>query len=86
MRGEIEFGVITQSAITFTTLVAAYSLVVTQFQSLSTYAAVASRAHWRRPILHAADRADRERQARETVEAAARDKRALIGDRFRVKA
>jgi putative ATP-binding cassette transporter len=43
MRGEIEFGVITQSAMVFTTLVAAFSLVVTQFQSLSTYAAVISR-------------------------------------------
>jgi len=43
MRGEIEFGVITQSAMAFTTLVAAFSLIVTQFQSLSTYAAVASR-------------------------------------------
>ena len=37
MRGEIEFGVITQSAMVFTTLVAAFSLVVTQFQSLSSY-------------------------------------------------
>ena len=43
MRGEIEFGVITQSALAFTTLVAAFSLIVTQFQSLSTYAAVVSR-------------------------------------------
>ena len=43
IRGEIEFGVITQSAMVFTTLVAAFSLVVTQFQSLSTYAAVVSR-------------------------------------------
>ncbi|HWY83185.1 MAG TPA: SbmA/BacA-like family transporter, partial [Roseiarcus sp.] len=43
MRGEIEFGVITQSTMVFTTLVAAFSLVVTQFQSLSTYGAVVSR-------------------------------------------
>jgi len=43
MHGQVEFGVITQSAIAFTTLVAAFSLVVTQFQSLSTYAAVVSR-------------------------------------------
>jgi putative ATP-binding cassette transporter len=43
MRGEVEFGVITQSAMVFTTLVAAFSLVVTQFQALSTYAAVVSR-------------------------------------------
>ena len=43
MRGDVEFGVITQSAMVFTTLVAAFSLIVTQFQSLSTYAAVVSR-------------------------------------------
>ena len=43
MLGEIEFGVITQSTMVFTTLVAAFSLVVTQFQALSTYAAVVSR-------------------------------------------
>ena len=43
MRGEVEFGVITQSAIAFTTVVAAFSLIVTQFQSLSNYAAVVSR-------------------------------------------
>jgi vitamin B12/bleomycin/antimicrobial peptide transport system ATP-binding/permease protein len=43
MRGEIEFGVITQSAMAFTTLVAGFSLIVTQFQSLSTYVAVVSR-------------------------------------------
>jgi vitamin B12/bleomycin/antimicrobial peptide transport system ATP-binding/permease protein len=43
MQGKIEFGVITQSAMVFMTLVAAFSLVVTQFQSLSSYAAVVSR-------------------------------------------
>ena len=43
MRGDIDFGAITQSAMAFTTLVAAFSLVVTQFQSLSTFAAVVAR-------------------------------------------
>jgi vitamin B12/bleomycin/antimicrobial peptide transport system ATP-binding/permease protein len=43
MRGEIEFGVITESSMVFITLVAAFPLVVIQFQSLSTYAAVVSR-------------------------------------------
>jgi vitamin B12/bleomycin/antimicrobial peptide transport system ATP-binding/permease protein len=43
MRGDVEFGVITQSAMVFTTLVAAFSLIVSQFQSLSTYAAVVTR-------------------------------------------
>ena len=40
---KIEFGVITQSAIAFSTLVAAFSLIVTQFQSLSSFAAVVAR-------------------------------------------
>ena len=43
IEGKIEFGVITQSAIAFTTLVAAFSLIVTQFQSLSNFAAVVAR-------------------------------------------
>ncbi len=42
-RGEVEFGVITQSAMAFSTLVAAFSLIVTQFQALTTYAAVTTR-------------------------------------------
>lgn len=42
-QGKADFGVITQSAMAFTTLVAAFSLVVTQFQSLSSYAAVVER-------------------------------------------
>ena len=40
---KIEFGVITQSAVAFATLVAAFSLIVTQFQALSSYAAVLAR-------------------------------------------
>ena len=43
IEGKIEFGVITQSAMAFSTLVAAFSLIVTQFQSLSSYAAVVAR-------------------------------------------
>ncbi len=43
MNGTIHFGVVTQSAMAFSTLVAAFSLIVTQFQSLSTFAAVVSR-------------------------------------------
>ena len=43
MRGDVEFGVVTQSAMVFTTLVAAFSLIVTQFQSISTFAAVVAR-------------------------------------------
>ncbi len=43
IRGEVEFGVITQSAMAFSTLLGALSLVVTQFQSISSFAAVVSR-------------------------------------------
>jgi len=43
IAGKIEFGVITQSAGAFATSVAAFSLVVTQFQSLSALAAVMAR-------------------------------------------
>src|SRR5271166_2507124 len=43
IAGKIEFGVITQSAMAFSTLVAAFSLIVTQYQSLSNFAAVVAR-------------------------------------------
>lgn len=42
-RGEIEFGVITQSAAAFAMLVAAFSFIVTQIQQISTFAAVVTR-------------------------------------------
>jgi putative ATP-binding cassette transporter len=41
--GKVEFGVITQAAIAFAQLMGAFSLIVTQFQSLSSYAAVLAR-------------------------------------------
>jgi vitamin B12/bleomycin/antimicrobial peptide transport system ATP-binding/permease protein len=41
--GKIEFGVVTQSAMVFSTLVAALSLIVSQYQSLSNFAAVVAR-------------------------------------------
>ena len=43
MAGKVEFGVITQAAMAFTQLLGAFSLIVNQFQSISSYAAVASR-------------------------------------------
>lgn len=43
MRGQVEFGVITQSAMAFSHLIGAFSLIVTQFQSISSYAAVLTR-------------------------------------------
>ena len=43
IEGSVEFGVITQSAIAFTQLLGAFSLIVTQFQSISAFAAVITR-------------------------------------------
>lgn len=43
IRGQVEFGVITQAAMAFTLLLGAFSLIVTQFQSISSFAAVISR-------------------------------------------
>ncbi|MGQ9659116.1 MAG: ABC transporter ATP-binding protein/permease, partial [Thermochromatium sp.] len=43
IRGEVQFGVITQSAVAFGHLVGAFSLIVTQFQSISNYTAVVVR-------------------------------------------
>jgi putative ATP-binding cassette transporter len=43
MWGQVEFGVITQSSLAFAQLMGAFSLIVTQFQSLSSYAAVTTR-------------------------------------------
>ena len=43
MSGRAEFGVITQSAMAFTHLIGAFSLIVTQFQQISSYAAVLAR-------------------------------------------
>jgi putative ATP-binding cassette transporter len=43
IAGDAEFGVITQSAIAFAHLLGAFSLVITQFQAISSYAAVLAR-------------------------------------------
>ena len=43
IAGEVEFGVITQSAIAFTLIVNALSLIITQVQSISNFAAVVDR-------------------------------------------
>jgi putative ATP-binding cassette transporter len=43
IRGEVEFGVVSQSAMAFSHLLGAFSLVVTQFGSISSYAAVVAR-------------------------------------------
>jgi vitamin B12/bleomycin/antimicrobial peptide transport system ATP-binding/permease protein len=43
LRGTIEFGVVTQSAMAFAQLLGAFSLILVQFQSISAFAAVARR-------------------------------------------
>src|SRR5947209_16567829 len=43
IRGDVEFGVITQSAMAFAQLLGAFSLIVNQFQSISSFAAVIAR-------------------------------------------
>jgi len=55
MRGNVEFGVVTQSAMAFSYLMGAFSLLITQFQSISSYAAVVARLG---KLMDAMDRAD----------------------------
>ena len=43
IRGQAEFGVVPQAAMAFSHLVGAFSLIVTQFQSISSYAATIAR-------------------------------------------
>jgi putative ATP-binding cassette transporter len=43
MRGAVEFGVVTQAAMAFSQLLGAFSLIVTQFQSISSFTAVIAR-------------------------------------------
>jgi putative ATP-binding cassette transporter len=43
MRGQVEFGAIPQSAMAFSHVLGAFSLIVTQFQSISSYAAAGAR-------------------------------------------
>lgn len=45
IRGHVEFGVITQATMAFASLLGAFSLVVTQFQSISAFTAVTARLH-----------------------------------------
>jgi putative ATP-binding cassette transporter len=43
IRGDVEFGVVTQAAMEFSQVQGAFSLIVTQFQEVTTYAAVIDR-------------------------------------------
>ncbi len=54
LRGEVEFGVVTQAAMAFAQLVGALSLVVTQFQSISSFAAVVTRVNGLAEAMHEA--------------------------------
>jgi putative ATP-binding cassette transporter len=60
IEGRVEFGVIGQSAMAFATLLGAFSLVITQFQAISSYAAVATRLC---EFVEYAERRERERIA-----------------------
>ena len=43
MQGYVEFGVVTQAAMAFATFLSGFSLIVTQFETLSSFAAVTTR-------------------------------------------
>src|SRR4029453_12811349 len=43
IRGDREFGVISQSSMAFSHLIGAFSLIITQFQQISSYAVVLAR-------------------------------------------
>jgi vitamin B12/bleomycin/antimicrobial peptide transport system ATP-binding/permease protein len=43
MQGRVEFGVVTQSAMAFSAFLSGFSLIVTQFETLSSFAAVTTR-------------------------------------------
>src|SRR5262249_9132635 len=43
MQGRVEFGVVTQAIMAFTTFLSGFSLIITQFETLSSFAAVTNR-------------------------------------------
>ena len=57
IQGKVDFGVITQSAIAFAQLLGAFSLIVTQFQAISSYTATSAR------LASLADASEREKSA-----------------------
>ena len=65
IRGEVEFGVITQSAMAFTQLLGAFSLIINQFRSISSFAAVVARLS---ALAGAVERRSVDRPGIETVE------------------
>jgi putative ATP-binding cassette transporter len=67
LEGHVGFGVITQSAIAFTHLSGAFSLIVTQFQSISSYTAVLAR------LSLLGEAGERERRAESSQDSSSRD-------------
>jgi putative ATP-binding cassette transporter len=65
IRGEVEFGVITQSAMAFAQLLGAFSLIINQFGSISSFAAVVARLS---EIVGAVEGQNVDRPGIETVE------------------
>jgi putative ATP-binding cassette transporter len=57
IRGDVEFGVITQSMMAFTMLMGAFSLIINQFQWISSFAAVVARIG---TLIESMDKAERE--------------------------
>ena len=55
MRGEVEFGVVTQSAMAFAQVLGGFSLIISQFETISSFAAVTERLNM---ISDAIDQAD----------------------------
>src|SRR5215468_10458725 len=55
IRGEVEFGVVTQSAMAFAQLLGAFSLIVNQFGALSSFAAVIARLSGFAEVVEAID-------------------------------
>ncbi len=55
IAGDVQFGVITQSTMAFATLLGAFSLIVTQFQSISTFSAVTARLQTLSDAIHRAN-------------------------------
>ena len=55
MRGDVEFGVVTQSAMAFAQVLGGFSLIISQFETISSFAAVTERLNM---ISDAIDQAD----------------------------
>ena len=86
IHGDLEFGVVTQSTMAFATLMGAFSLIVTQFQSISAFAAVTTRLHLlSEGIDHVRERGHGEIHFEETEETLTYEKLSLFTpDRDRV--